>query len=91
MKILQLSEVREAYFLQAFGRNTKQMRVFSFGRCNYQCPYCKRDGHFRNADGSIIDTSDVGLEEVFRIIDGAVMRGQHVRLSGVDSCCLRQL
>lgn len=90
MIVLQLNEVRKAYFLQVFGREIESMRIISFGRCNYQCPYCKRDGFFRNSDGSIIGTYDVPMEEVKKVIDSAILRGQRIRLSGGDPCCFQK-
>lgn len=44
MKILQINEIRKAYFLQAFNRPVEDMLIISMGACNYSCPYCKRDG-----------------------------------------------
>lgn len=47
MKILQINEIRKAYFLKAFGREPEDMLIISMGACNYNCPYCKRDGQFK--------------------------------------------
>ena len=47
-------EVRKAYFLQAFGRPVEEMAIFSFGACNYNCPYCKRDGQFKGEGNQIL-------------------------------------
>lgn len=52
-------EVRPAYFLKAFGWKVPSMRIFSFGRCNFACPYCKRNGQWVAPDGSIYTAVDV--------------------------------
>jgi len=77
-------EVRPLYFYQAFGLAVALARIISFGACNFACPYCKRDGAFRDDDGSIVTAVDTDLEQLFRVCDDAVEKGQIVRLSGGD-------
>jgi len=85
-----LSEVRPAFFLKAFGEKVYDMRIFSFGRCNYACPYCKRDGYDKNnldIEGSV----EIDEEEIFRAVDDAIAKGQVIRLSGGDPVCYPNL
>lgn len=78
------AEIRPLYFYKAMGREIVDARIISFGACNFSCPYCKRDGNFRAADGSIVSAVDVTLEQLFQVVDDAVAKGQAVRLSGGD-------
>lgn len=86
MKILQINEVRKAYFLTAFNRNIEDMLIISMGACNYNCPYCKRDGQFKGSGNSILNAYDVSMEEIFRIADRNISIGRRIRLSGGDPC-----
>ncbi|MBQ6991409.1 MAG: radical SAM protein [Clostridia bacterium] len=81
-----LTEIRPAYFLKAFGEDVLDMRIFSFGRCNYSCPYCKRDGY----DKSVLDINgavDITEENFMAVVDDAIAKGQVIRLSGGDPVC----
>lgn len=85
-----LSEVRPAFFLKAFGEKVFDMRIFSFGRCNYACPYCKREGYDKdnlNIEGSV----EINEEEIFEAVDEAISKGQVIRLSGGDPVCYPEL
>lgn len=86
MKILQISEIRKSYFLRAFGRVPEDMLIISMGACNYNCPYCKRDGQFKGNGNSILNAYDVSMEDIFRIIDRHISLGHRIRLSGGDPC-----
>lgn len=78
-------ETRNSYFLKAFGEEVKEMRIIPFGRCNYACPYCKRNGYEK--EHSIIKGSiEVEEEEIFMAVQDAVTKNQIVRLSGGDPC-----
>ncbi len=77
-------EVRPLYFYRAFGLAVALARIISFGACNFACPYCKRDGAFRDDDGSIVTAVETGIEQIYRVCDDAVEKGQTVRLSGGD-------
>ena len=79
-------EVRPAYFLRAFGRPVEEMRIVSFGRCNFNCPYCKRDGQCLDSAGNIITSAEFPEGEVFAALEDAVQKGQRIRLSGGDPC-----
>ena len=79
-------EIRKAYFLEAFGRPVEKMAIFSFGACNYSCPYCKRDGQFKGDDGQILRAQEYSWEEIMGHIDRAIAAGQRIRLSGGDPC-----
>ena len=86
MKILQINEIRKAYFLKAFGREPEDMLIISMGACNYNCPYCKRDGQFKGNGNSILNAYDVAMDEIFGVIDKHVAAGHRIRLSGGDPC-----
>ncbi len=77
-------EIRPLYFYKAMGREVEDARIISFGACNFSCPYCKREGNFRAADGSIISAVDCTIEDLFAVVDDAIAKGQVVRLSGGD-------
>ena len=79
-------EVRKAYFLKAFGRAEESMAIFSFGACNYNCPYCKRDGQFKSDGGQILRARTYSWGEIKTHLDRAVAAGQRIRLSGGDPC-----
>ena len=57
-------------------------RIFSFGKCNVSCPYCKRDCQFRDDKGNIIVATQVALRDLFGLAEGAHARGETVRFSG---------
>jgi pyruvate formate lyase activating enzyme len=86
INILQANEVRKAHFLKVFNRKPEDMQIISFGKCNYNCPYCKRDGQFKNENGNIIYSYDVTMEQVKKVIDTAISKGRRIRLSGGDPC-----
>lgn len=86
MKILQMNEVRKAHFLQVFDRKPEDMQIISFGSCNYNCPYCKRDGQFKDEHNNIVYAHDVAMNEVENVIDVAISKGRRIRLSGGDPC-----
>lgn len=77
-------EVRPAYFLKAFNRQVLSMRIFSMGACNFACPYCKRDGQYRNNDGSILTSQNVADSILLQKVESAVKNGEVVRVSGGD-------
>lgn len=81
-----LSEVRPAYFLKAFDKDILNMRIFSFGRCNYSCSYCKRDGYNKN-DLDICGAVSISEKEFMQAVDDAISKKQVVRLSGGDPVC----
>jgi len=78
------SEVRPLYFYKAMGEEVVNARIISFGKCNLSCPYCKRDGAFRNTDGSIVGSEEFELAEILARIDNAIRDNQVIRLSGGD-------
>ena len=85
-----LEEIRPAYFLKAFHSEPLDMRIISFGRCNYACPYCKRGGSTK--DDSVISGSiKISKEELFQKIDDAILKKQVIRLSGGDPVCYPEL
>lgn len=59
-------------------------RLFSFGKCNAYCPYCKRDMQFIDDEGNVIAASDTDIKNLFEMAEGAVNRGEVVRFSGGD-------
>ena len=59
-------------------------RIFSFGKCNVACPYCKRDCQFIGDDGLPIIATPVDILDLFRLAEGAHARGETVRFSGGD-------
>ena len=77
-------EVRKAYFLEAFGRMPEEMAIVSFGSCNYHCPYCKRDCQFIDDAGNVINTRQIGFDELVEMIEPEIQKGRRVRLSGGD-------
>lgn len=77
-------ETRRLYFYTAFNLPVAETRIFSFGSCNFECPYCKRMDTFRLPDGSVIDTKSLELNEIFELCDDAMNKSQVVRLSGGD-------
>lgn len=78
------AEIRPLYFYKAFGKEIKDARIISFGACNFSCPYCKRDGAFRNKDGSICSSKKYELKDLLKVAKDAVKKGQVLRLSGGD-------
>lgn len=85
------SEIRPLYFYEAMGIAIKEARIISFGACNFACPYCKRDGAFRDKNGDIINAVEVSEEELFRVYDDAHAKGQVVRISGGDPVVFPQV
>ena len=85
-----LSEIRPSYFLRAFGEDVFDMRIFSFGKCNYSCPYCKREGYDKNGQ-DIEGAVEIDEEEIFKAVDDAIKKGQVIRLSGGDPVCYPDL
>ncbi|MBR5939261.1 radical SAM protein [Candidatus Saccharibacteria bacterium] len=81
-------EVRKEYFLESFGRPVEEMAIFSFGACNYNCPYCKRDGQFKGEGNQILRAQDYAWADVRAHVDRAIASGQRIRLSGGDPCTL---
>lgn len=81
-----LTEIRPAYFLKAFGEDVLDMRIFSFGRCNYSCPYCKREGYDKD-ELEINGAVDISEEDFMAVVDDAIAKGQVIRLSGGDPVC----
>jgi len=77
-------ETRPAYFLRAFEKDVLQMRILSFARCNFNCPYCKRDGQRTNADGSIRNAVNVHEDDLLFNAEKAVKTNEVIRLSGGD-------
>lgn len=77
-------EIRPLYFYRAMGLEVVDARIISFGACNFSCPYCKRDGAFRDTDGSIISSTSATIDELYRVVEDAVEKQQVVRLSGGD-------
>ncbi len=59
-------------------------RIFSFGHCNVQCPYCKRDCQFIDSQGRPVVAVDVPLQSLFAMAEAAVARNEIVRFSGGD-------
>ena len=86
--ILDTTEIRTAYFLEAFGRRPEPMHIISFGKCNYSCVYCKRNGNFKRKDGSIIESNYYSLKDLIEIIDNKFkdFGRPRIRLSGGDPC-----
>lgn len=80
------AEVRKLYFYKSFDQDVVPARIISFGACNFSCPYCKRDGNFRAPDGSILSSIDCTIEDLYRVCDDAIEKGQVIRLSGGDPC-----
>jgi len=78
------SEIRPLYFYKAMGMEVVDARIISFGACNFSCPYCKRDGAFRDTDGSIISSISITIDELYKVVEDAVTKQQVVRLSGGD-------
>lgn len=79
------AETRKAYFLKAFGEKVQEMRIIPFGKCNYSCPYCKRNGYNKHSN---IIAGSVYVEEdkIFAAVSDAISKKQIVRLSGGDPC-----
>lgn len=72
-------------------RHLTVTRIFSFGNCNVQCPYCKRDCQFIDEKGRPIIAVDVDLESLFAMAEGAVQRNEIVRFSGGDPVMFQKL
>lgn len=81
-----IGEVRPAYFLQAFNRPVENMQIVSFGRCNFNCPYCKRNGQYIDQNGNIFCSREFTEQEIFTNLDQALKNGNRIRLSGGDPC-----
>ncbi|APR02725.1 Radical SAM domain-containing protein (plasmid) [Clostridium botulinum Af84] len=79
-------EIRPAYFLKFFNRTVENMAIISFGKCNFNCLYCKRNGQFKNKEGNIIRSVSINWNDLKDLIDNAILKGQRIRLSGGDPC-----
>ena len=86
-----MSEIRPAYFLKAFDEEVLNMRIFSFGKCNYSCDYCKRGGYDKDNNQIISGAIEVSEEKIFKEVDDAINKGQVIRLSGGDPVCYPEL
>ena len=91
MKILKNDrlEIRKGYFLKSFNRIEEEMAIISFGACNFQCPYCKRNCQYINADGTIIKTKDITMKKLKKLIDEEIQKARKIRLSGGDPCMFK--
>ena len=78
-------ETRKSYFLKAFGEEIRDMRIIPFGKCNYSCPYCKRNGYDKQ-NHIIAGSIEVDEHEIWNAINDAIIKNQIVRLSGGDPC-----
>lgn len=78
-------ETRKSYFLKAFGEEIRDMRIIPFGKCNYSCPYCKRNGYDKQ-DNIIAGSIEVDEQEIWNAINDAIIKKQIIRLSGGDPC-----
>ncbi len=78
------SEIRPLYFYKAMKKRIVDARIISFGACNFACPYCKRNGHFRNQDGSIVSSVFCNIKDLYKVVDDAIKNKQVIRLSGGD-------
>ena len=58
-----LGEVREVRFIKVLGREIEKARIVSFGRCNYHCPYCRRDAQFVDEKGNVLSSEEVPRSE----------------------------
>lgn len=76
---------------QPLTRNLQATRIFSFGKCNVHCPYCKRDCQFIDDDGNVIGTTEVKLEDLFRMAERAVAMNEVVRFSGGDPVMFQRI
>lgn len=76
---------------QPLTRNLKITRIFSFGKCNVSCPYCKRDCQFIDGDGSVIGTAEVELINLFRMAERAVKYNEVIRFSGGDPIVFKKI
>lgn len=79
-------EIRKAFFLEAFNRKVENMSIISFGSCNFNCSYCKRDGQFRDDNNEIINSVECSFEELKQIVQKELAKGNRIRLSGGDPC-----
>lgn len=77
-------ETRLLFFYKALGLEIPVARIISFGDCNFNCPYCKRMGHFKLPNGVINKPIIGSFEEIEIINKDAIAKGQIVRLSGGD-------
>lgn len=85
------SEIRPAYFMAAFGEEAHPMRIFSFGKCNFMCPFCKREGFDRTKENIIANSVMVPEDRLYFEIDKAIAAGYVVRFSGGDPCTFPDL
>lgn len=76
--------MRKAYFLNAFGKDAEEMAIVSFGGCNFNCPYCKRDCQYIDSNGNVIKSRNITMKELKAMIDEEIARGRRIRLSGGD-------
>ena len=73
-------------FLRRLAENIEVARIVSFGRCNYYCPYCRRDAQFVDHNGNVINSVDVPHSTIYAILEESLHSGQRIRLSGGDPC-----
>lgn len=83
-------ETRKSYFLKAFGEEIRDMRIIPFGKCNYSCPYCKRNG-YNKQENIIAGSIEVDEQEIWNAVNDAIIKNQIVRLSGGDPCMYPEL
>lgn len=81
-----LGEVRDIRFIKALGRPVETARIISFGRCNYHCPYCKRDAQFVDENGNVLISEEFDDHMILELISRSIATGERVRLSGGDPC-----
>ncbi len=86
LKMLGTEEIRKLYFYEAFNKPAAMSRIISFGKCNFACPYCKRDCQFMSFDGSVIVSRGMPMIEIEAACKDAISKGQVVRFSGGDPC-----
>lgn len=91
MKLLQSKlEIRKAYFLEAFGRESEEMAIVSFAGCNLNCPYCKRDMQYIDKEGEVIKAVEVSFDDLIDIIENQIKKNRRIRLSGGDPCVFQE-
>lgn len=92
IKLLQKDkiEIRRSFFLKAFQRDVEDMSIISFGSCNFNCSYCKRDGQFKDDNNFIINSVDCTFDELKEIVGNEIRKNRRIRLSGGDPCMYMQ-
>lgn len=76
--------IRGAELGNAVARSLPINRLISYGDCNVACPYCKRDCQFIDADGSVLSSVNVSIDDVLRLCLWGLERGETPRFSGGD-------